>query len=144
MFVRRLPKKEADLFKTVVSCYESKQYKKGIKTADTILKKFPNHGETLSMKGLIFNCMGKKVDAYELVKTGLRCDVRSHICWHVYGLLYRSDNNYKEAIKCYQNALKIDSENHNIWRDLSWLQIQVYCFETVAYVTLSHVSITDA
>jgi hypothetical protein len=25
-------------------CYESKQYKKGLKAADTILKKFPNHG----------------------------------------------------------------------------------------------------
>jgi len=27
--------------------YELKQYKKGIKAADTILKKFPNHGGEL-------------------------------------------------------------------------------------------------
>ena len=27
-----------------------KQFKKGIKNADTILKKFPDHGETLAMK----------------------------------------------------------------------------------------------
>lgn len=125
---RRLPKKEADLFKTLVTCYENKLYKKGIKTADTILKKFPNNGETQAMKGLLLNCMNQKEEAYELVKLGLRNDVRSHVCWHVYGLLYRSDNNYKEAIKCYLNALRIDSNNQNILRDLSWLQIQVIAF----------------
>lgn len=31
---------------------QTKQYKKGIKNADTILKKFPEHGETLAMKVL--------------------------------------------------------------------------------------------
>lgn len=28
--------------------------------------------------------------------------------WHVYGLLYRSDKNYEEAMKCYRHALKYD------------------------------------
>ena len=28
--------------------------------------------------------------------------------WHVFGLLYRSDKNYEEALKCYSQALKID------------------------------------
>lgn len=77
------------------------------------------------MKGLILNCLYRKEEAYELVKLGLRNDVRSHICWHVYGLLYRSDNKYADAIKCYLNALRIDPDNQNILRDISWLQIQV-------------------
>lgn len=119
------------MFRLVVTSYEQKQYKKGIKTADNILKKFPNHGETLAMKGLILNCMNKKVEAHEFVKNGLRNDVRSHICWHVYGLLHRSENNYKEASKCYLNALKIDTENQNILRDLSWLQVQVKLVQCV-------------
>lgn len=124
--LRRLGKKESELFRTVVNCYETKQYKKGLKTADVILKKSPNHGETEAMKGLILNCLGKKDEAKDLIKLGLRHDVRSHICWHVYGLLHRSDHNYKEAIKCYLNALRIDTDNQNILRDLSWLQIQVH------------------
>ena len=123
-----LPKKENELFRTLVKSYETKQYKKGIKTAETILKKFPTHGETLAMKGLILNSMHKKEEAYEFVKLGLRHDVRSHVCWHVYGLVHRSDNNYKEASKCYLNALRIDADNQNILRDLSWLQIQVTKF----------------
>lgn len=95
---RPLPKKESDLFKNVVKFYESKQYKKGLKNADTILKRFPNHGETLCMKGLIVNAMAnsaaargekkskdgeegdgvgdKKKEAVELVKKGLMMDMR--------------------------------------------------------------------
>jgi peptide alpha-N-acetyltransferase len=45
-----LPCKEAAAFRQLVKLYESKQYKKAIKAADQILKKFPEHGETLAMK----------------------------------------------------------------------------------------------
>ncbi|KAL2332403.1 hypothetical protein Fmac_019984 [Flemingia macrophylla] len=120
-----LPSKEANLFKLIVKSYETKQYKKGLKAADAILKKFPNHGETLSMKGLTLNCMDRKSEAYELVRLGLKNDLKSHVCWHVFGLLYRSDREYREAIKCYRNALKIDPDNIEILRDLSLLQAQM-------------------
>ncbi|XP_057732571.1 N-terminal acetyltransferase A complex auxiliary subunit NAA15 [Arachis stenosperma] len=120
-----LPPKEANLFKLIVKSYETKQYKKGLKAADAILKKFPDHGETLSMKGLTLNCMDRKSEAYELVRQGLKNDLKSHVCWHVFGLLYRSDREYREAIKCYRNALKIDPDNIEILRDLSLLQAQM-------------------
>lgn len=77
------------------------------------------------MKGLTLNCMGKKEEAYEFVRNGLRHDLKSHVCWHVFGLLYRSDRNYPEAIKCYRNAIRIDPENLQILRDLYLLQIQM-------------------
>ena len=79
--------------------YETKQYKKGLKAADSVLKKFPNHGETLSMRGLVLNCMDRREEAYRNVRQGLRNDMRSHVCWHVYGLLHRSDRRYADAIK---------------------------------------------
>ena len=105
--------------------YETKQYKKGLKSADSILKKFPDHGETLAMRGLTLNCMDRKKEAYEHVRLGLKKNMMSHVCWHVYGLLYRSDRDYKEAIKCYKQALKRDKDNGQILRDLSLLQIQM-------------------
>ncbi len=40
---------------------QRKQFDKGIKTADSILKSHPKHGETLSMKGLLCNQLGRKV-----------------------------------------------------------------------------------
>eukprot|EP00884_Botryococcus_braunii_P006970 jgi/Botrbrau1/16274/Bobra.0066s0055.1 len=120
-----LPSKEQNLFRQVVKHYETKQYKKGLKAAEQILKRFSDHGETLAMKGLILNCQDKKEEAYEFTKRGLKHDVKSHVCWHVYGLLHRSDRNYEEAIKCYKQALRIDKENPQILRDLALLQIQM-------------------
>lgn len=122
-----LPPKENALFKRILKCYEQKQYKNGLKFSKQILSnpKFQEHGETLAMKGLTLNCLGRKEEAYDFVRRGLRNDLRSHVCWHVFGLLQRSDKKYDEAIKCYRNALKWDSENIQILRDLSLLQIQM-------------------
>jgi hypothetical protein len=36
--------------------------------------------ETLAMKGLILNCLGRKEEAFEFVKKGLRNDLTSHVC----------------------------------------------------------------
>jgi hypothetical protein len=104
------------------------------------------------MKGLILNCMERKEEGYEFARRGLRNNLRSHVCWHVFGLMHRSDRNYPEAIKSYLQALRIDKvrskrprcaarpgrllrgcllrcvcpqDNMNILRDLSLLQIQM-------------------
>lgn len=122
-----LPPKENSLFKRILKCYEHKQYKNGLKFAKQILTnpKYTEHGETLAMKGLTLNCLGRKEEAYEYVRRGLRNDLKSHVCWHVYGLLQRSDKKYDEAIKCYRNALRWEHDNIQIMRDLSLLQIQM-------------------
>ncbi len=86
-----LPSKEGGLFKQILRYHELKQYKKAVKTADQILKKFSDHGETLAMKGLCLRSLApdsdkeKKEEAYEFVRKGLKCDLKSHVCWHVYG-----------------------------------------------------------
>lgn len=41
---RHLATKESQLFKQLLQQYETKQWKKGIKTADAILKTRPDHG----------------------------------------------------------------------------------------------------
>tara|TARA_R110002050_G_scaffold172953_2_gene305106 strand:- start:17 stop:526 length:510 start_codon:yes stop_codon:yes gene_type:complete len=108
-----LPSKEQAMFKTILKLYEQKQYKRGLKTCDTVLKKFPNHGETLSMKGLLLNAQNKKEEAFTFVRLGLKNNLKSYVCWHVYGLLYRSDKNYVESIKCYQQGSVCDINIHD-------------------------------
>ena len=66
--------------------------------------KCAEHGETLSMKGLILSAMNRKGEALELARKGLKNDFRSGTCWHVYGLILRAEKKYEEAIKV---ALKI-------------------------------------
>jgi peptide alpha-N-acetyltransferase len=79
----------------------------------------------MAMKALILNSMGKPDEAFALGKLALQSDMKSHVCWHVYGLLYRSAKNFPEAIKAYKFALKLDPESQQIQRDLALLQIQM-------------------
>ncbi|KAH9928580.1 NMDA receptor-regulated protein 1a [Amylocystis lapponica] len=126
---RALPSKEASLFKEVLNLYETRQLKKGQKTADQILKKFPEHGETMCMKGLILTHLGRRDEGIELVKKGIRLDLTSHICWHVFGLIQKGEKNYEEALKSYTQALKFDKDNLNILRDAAHLQTQLRNFD---------------
>ncbi|TFK20657.1 N-terminal acetyltransferase A, auxiliary subunit [Coprinopsis marcescibilis] len=128
---RALPSKEAGLFKEVLTLYETRQLKKGLKTADFILKKFPEHGETMCMKGLILAHMGRREEGINMVKKGVRFDLTSHICWHVFGLIQKGEKNYEEALKSYMQALKFDKENMNILRDSAQLQTQLRLFENL-------------
>ncbi|KAG1104055.1 hypothetical protein G6F42_017140 [Rhizopus arrhizus] len=128
---RELPPKEAQVFRNLLKNYELREYKKGLKLAEGILKKYPDHGETMAMKGLFLNNLQKKEEGYEYVKKGLLKDLTSHICWHVYGLLYRADKNYEEAAKCYANALKFNKNDFNILRDYAILQTQMRHYDAL-------------
>lgn len=77
------------------------------------------------MKALILNTMGSSDEGFALAKLALKNDMKSHVCWHVYGLLYRSQKNYEEAIKAYRFALNLEPESPQILRDLSLLQVQM-------------------
>lgn len=96
-----------------------------MKAADQILRKVPNHGDTQAMKALIINSQGNSEEAFALAKIALKNDMKSHICWHVYGLLWRSIKNFEEAIKAYRFALKLEPESQQIQRDLALLQMQM-------------------
>jgi peptide alpha-N-acetyltransferase len=120
-----LPTREQQMFDLLVTQYDKKMYKKAIKLADQILQRFPENGKTIAMKGLITGLGLKDMkEGFALAKTGLRYDMKNHITWHVYGLLYRNDRNYDQAMKCYQQALKINEGNTNILKDLALLQVQ--------------------
>jgi tetratricopeptide (TPR) repeat protein len=94
-----------------------------------VLKKYPKHGDTQAMKALILNAQGHGDEAFELAKEALKNDMKSHVCWHVYGLLWRSVKNYEEATKAYKFALKIEPDSQNILRDLAHLQCQIRDYE---------------
>ncbi|KAI9891426.1 MAG: hypothetical protein M1814_002745 [Vezdaea aestivalis] len=127
-----LSAKEASLFRQVVKFYEAKQTKKGmaflrrerLKAAAQILKKH-KHPETLAMQALLINSQGKHKEAMALGKEAVLLDIGSHVCWHVYGLLWRSEKNLDEAVRAYQRALKIEPESPQILRDLALLQVQM-------------------
>jgi len=123
---QKLPANDYPTFQKIVAHYEKREYPKAIKKADQLLAKFPNHGETLAMKGLVILNMdvSRKEEAKKLIKAGVAANMFSHVVWHVYGMLYRADRLYEDAMKCYQRALVNDPGNAQILKDLATLQIQ--------------------
>ncbi|CAD6919611.1 unnamed protein product [Tilletia laevis] len=119
-----LPTKERVLFANLLQDYEKRKFRLGIKTADQILKKFPEHGETLAMKGLLVASLNRKQEGLELAKKGLRFDLSSFICWHALGIIYRMERNYQEAIKSYTRALHIEGGNITLLRELAFMHMQ--------------------
>lgn len=81
------------------------------------------------MKALIIGQQGHTEEAFALAKIALNNNMKSHVCWHVYGLLYRAEKNFEEAIKAYKFALRLEPESAPIQRDLAHLQIQMRDFE---------------
>ena len=77
------------------------------------------------MKALIIGTQGQTQDAFALAKSALNNNMKSHVCWHVYGLLYRAEKNFDESIKAYKFALRLEPESVPIQRDLAHLQIQM-------------------
>jgi N-alpha-acetyltransferase 15/16, NatA auxiliary subunit len=77
------------------------------------------------MKALIISHQGQQKEAFALAKMALNNNMKSHVCWHVYGLLYRAEKNFDESIKAYKFALRLDPESAPIQRDLAHLQIQM-------------------
>ena len=82
--------KERALFTRLIQEYEGRKHKPAIKTADAILKKAPDHAETLSLKGLVLFTLHQREEGLALAKQGLRNDLSSFICWHALGILYLS------------------------------------------------------
>lgn len=121
-----LPTKERGLFARLIQEYETKKYKTGLKTADAILKKYPEHGETLCMKGLILASLDRRAEGLELAKQGVRYDLTSFISWHALGILNRIAKNYNESLKCYSQALRIEGgTNINLIRESAYLHLQL-------------------
>lgn len=60
------------------------------------------------MKGLILVHQGHREEGTDLVKTGMRYDLTSHIVWHVFGLIQKAEKKYEEALKSYTQALRFD------------------------------------
>ncbi|KAK8854865.1 hypothetical protein IAR55_003604 [Kwoniella newhampshirensis] len=124
---RQLPDKENKLFRELLTQYELKQYKKGIKAADTILKKFPNHGETLALKALTLHsslpepltlsAVPKKEEAESMARLAIKKDITSHITWHVLGILAKARKDWDEASRAFAMARKQDPDNIPLIRD---------------------------
>lgn len=132
-----LPAKERGLFARLLTEYETKKHRLALKTADAILKRVPDHGETLAVKGLILFTLHERDEGVRFAKLGVRHDLGSFICWHVLGIIYRMARDYVESLKCYTQALRIEGGNINILRETGFLQLQLRNYAPLIDVRLT-------
>ena len=71
----QLGTRERSLFARLIQEYETKKYKLAVKTADAILAKAPEHGETVAIKGLVLFSMHEREEGLRLTKLGVRYDL---------------------------------------------------------------------
>ena len=119
--IRNFATKEKKLFNQMLELYDQKEFKKALLNVDQVLEVHANHAESEAFKALILNSMKRKAEAYELIKKALFKNMSNFTCWHVYGILNRSNKKFEDARKAYLNALKQDESNQNVLRDLSLL-----------------------
>jgi tetratricopeptide (TPR) repeat protein len=108
-------------FNTILELYDASEFSKALEKIMDIEIKHPDHCETQSFKALVLNSMKKKTKAFEIIQKTLFKNMSNFTCWHVYGILNRSNKLFDAARKAFLNALKQDENNNNLLRDLSTL-----------------------
>ncbi|UKK00890.2 pre-mRNA splicing protein [Theileria orientalis] len=122
-----LSPKDASVFKNMMELYTFKNYKKALKIAESLLAKYPEHGETLSVKALLllFIDPTRENEIIEIAKRGLRNGINSYMCWHVLGVIYKHVKKYRETAKCFIMALKLDPHNDRLLKEICCLEIEL-------------------
>lgn len=113
--------KDDNHFHDALRLYESKQYKKAIRVLDSILKHNPSHYQSVSLKGLSLyhSQLPESKDAYKYIKEGADKGSKNSVVCHITALYFRAAKDYPRAAKWYNLAMKNDSPNTGIYRDLS-------------------------
>lgn len=105
---KALGNKESTILRRAIQYYDGGKYKASLKDAESILKKLPEHGETLAIKALCLAQLEKRKQAVDIAKKGLRQDLTSFLCWHALAICQKKDRNYEEALKCYIQAARLE------------------------------------
>lgn len=70
------------------------------------------------MHALILSGQGCRDQAHAEIKKVLFKNMGNFTCWHVMGILHRKDKAYDQARRAYLQALKFNSTNESVLRDL--------------------------
>ncbi|EDR29028.1 NMDA receptor-regulated protein, putative [Entamoeba dispar SAW760] len=123
-----LPRQLEDLLKAAIKHYGNRHFDKAIENCDKILAHFPSNGEAFSLLAACQYSKGpKKVNVEDILgrlKKGLIYNFGSNTCWHLYGIILRTEKHYEEAAKAFKRLVSLDRTNFGIQRELYCLQVQ--------------------
>ncbi|VEU22828.1 DEKNAAC103914 [Brettanomyces naardenensis] len=120
--------KDDNHFHEALRLYEAKQYKKALKTLDSVLKRNPKHYQSLSLKGLSLfyqDPLNPPKEAEQYILKGSSNGSSNPVVCHITGLYYRALKDYSNAAKWYSLAMENKSPNKGILRDLASCLTQI-------------------
>ncbi|KAJ6249512.1 n(alpha)-acetyltransferase 15/16 [Anaeramoeba flamelloides] len=118
-----LPHKLEKIFDNAIKLYDQKEYHKSLEEIEEVLKKKPQHPESLSLKGLVLLEIDRKEEALEFCRKGLSLGITHFFTWQAYAIYNKKTKNYKESLKCYQRAYEKDQKNLSLLIELSNMQL---------------------
>ena len=104
--MEKLSNSDKKQFSAMLELYDQKEFKKALDKAEIVLEKHPEHAEALAFKALILNNLKRGEEAFDQIKKVLFKNFGNFTCWHVYGMLNRSNKKFDDARKAFLNALK--------------------------------------
>lgn len=84
----------------------------------------------MALKGITLAHLGEKDEGLKDIKDAIKKKFSNPIPWHFLALYYKEEKNYEQAMKNYTMALKHDSQNFNILREQSYLQLYLRYYES--------------
>jgi len=88
-----------------------KQYK-------VILKKYPIHSDALNLYGVVLHRRNKPQQAIGVIKKAIRINPNTSAYHFNLGVICQGSGKLVEAIKAYENSLKLRSDNSAVWSNL--------------------------
>lgn len=130
-----LPLVHQNNFKNAAKQYDNKEFKKALRSVEKILDSYPDHADSLALKGLLLKSIKPEdpEEAYRFIKLALKySENKSFMAWNVYGSMKKEDCDFETAQNCFSNALKIDTTNLSVACDLAYTQAQMRNFKGLA------------
>ena len=119
------------LNETLILAFQNHQ-KNNLKIAkelyEKILKKYPNHFETLFLLGTLLSALKKFDEGKSLLEKAIQINPNSAKVYNNLATIYKELNNYEESINYYKKATKVDS-NYEKANDNLTLVYELYAKE---------------
>lgn len=123
--MKTLPPPQQRLYDKLGHDFNNNLYSKVLRNAEAILSVFPEHAETLAMKGMTLHKMEKTEEAFELIKKAIGIDASTMMPWHCLGSCHLFQKRYGDALKAFKQALVRDPEDYQLLRDVASVSIQL-------------------
>ncbi|NVM36629.1 MAG: hypothetical protein HWN81_13620 [Candidatus Lokiarchaeota archaeon] len=127
--------KNALFYQKVCVLFKIKRYDEALKINEELLKLYPERIEFINNKTMILGYLGKREEAIETAEKLIQLNPNISNSYDTYGDIYMKFQDYENAIKKFEEALKIESTSNITF--YTWLRLG-YCYKKIKNYEKAH------